>query len=108
MDYNQLVSVANDQKNAIIQEIYQSGLSNEEKEAEASKVAQYYGQFQQDLKDDPDLDIIKILETTQTFAFARYLQGSNRLLKNDSQQANSNGGLGGFAVFCFWLIYFYN
>ena len=96
MDYNQLVSVANDQKNAIIQEIYSSGLSNEEKEAEASKVAQYYGQFQQDLKGDPDLDIIKILETTQTFAFARYLQGSNRLLKDVIQQANSIVRLGGF------------
>ena len=96
MDYNQLVSVANDQKNAIIQEIYQSGLSNEEKESEASKVAQYYGQFQQDLKGDPDLDIIKILETTQTFAFARYLQGSNRLLKDVIQQANSIVRLGGF------------
>ena len=96
MDYNQLVSVANDQKNAIIQEIYSSGLSNEEKESEASKVAQYYGQFQQDLKGDPDLDIIKILETTQTFAFARYLQGSNRLLKDVIQQANSIVRLGGF------------
>ena len=96
MDYNQLVSVANDQKNAIIDEIYQSGLSNEEKEAEAAKVAQYYGQFQQDLRGDPDLDIIKILETTQTFAFARYLQGSNRLLKDVIQQANSIVRLGGF------------
>ena len=96
MDYNQLVSVANDQKNAIIDEIYQSGLSNEEKEAEAAKVAQYYGQFQQDLRGDPDLDIVKILETTQTFAFARYLQGSNRLLKDVIQQANSIVRLGGF------------
>jgi|MDTG01.4.fsa_nt_gb hypothetical protein len=96
MDYNQLVSVANDQKNAIIDEIYQSGLSNEEKEAEAAKVAQYYGQFQQDLRGDPDLDIIKILETTQTFAFARYLQGSNRLLKDVIAQANSIVRLGGF------------
>lgn len=96
MDYNQLVSVANDQKNAIINEIYSSGLSDEEKELEASKVAEYYGQFQQDLRGDPDLDIIKILETTQTFAFARYLQGSNRLLKDVIAQANSIVRLGGF------------
>lgn len=94
-DYNELVSVANDQKNQIIDEIYNSGLSDEEKEAEASKVAQYYGQFQQDLRGDPDLDIIKILETTQTFAFARYLQGSNRLLKDVIAQANSIVRLGG-------------
>lgn len=96
MDYNQLVSVANDQKNAIINEIYSSGLSDEEKELEASKVAEYYGQFQQDLRGDPDLDIIKILETTQTFAFARYLQGSNRLLKDVINQANNIVRLGGF------------
>lgn len=96
MDYNQLVSVANDQKNAIINEIYSSGLSDEEKELEAAKVAEYYGQFQQDLRGDPDLDIIKILETTQTFAFARYLQGSNRLLKDVIAQANSIVRLGGF------------
>jgi competence CoiA-like predicted nuclease len=96
MDYNQLVSVANDQKNAIINEIYSSGLSDQEKELEAAKVAEYYGQFQQDLRGDPDLDIIKILETTQTFAFARYLQGSNRLLKDVIAQANSIVRLGGF------------
>jgi len=96
MDYNQLVAVANDQKNAIINEIYSSGLSDQEKEIEAAKVAEYYGQFQQDLKGDPDLDIIKILETTQTFAFARYLQGSNRLLKDVIAQANSIVRLGGF------------
>ena len=95
LDYNELVSVANDQKNQIINEIYNSGLSDAEKEAEAAKVAQYYGQFQQDLRGDPDLDIIKILETTQTFAFARYLQGSNRLLKDVIAQANSIVRLGG-------------
>jgi len=96
MDYNELVSVANDQKNAIINEIYSSGLSDQEKEMEAAKVAEYYGQFQQDLRGDPDLDIIKILETTQTFAFARYLQGSNWLLKDVIAQANSIVRLGGF------------
>ena len=95
MDYNQLISVANEQKNAVISEIDASNLSDEEKLRERSKVAEYYGQFQQDLSGDPDLDILKILETTQTFAFARYLQGSNRLLKDVIAQANSIVRLGG-------------
>jgi len=95
-DINTLIARANEAKNGVIDDIDNSGMSPDEKAAEKAKVAQFYGQFQQDLRGDPDLDIIKILETTQTFAFARYLQGSNRLLKDVIQQANSIVRLGGF------------
>jgi hypothetical protein len=95
-DINTLIAKANEAKNGVIDDIDNSGMSPDEKAAEKAKVAQFYGQFQQDLRGDPDLDIIKILETTQTFAFARYLQGSNRLLKDVIQQANSIVRLGGF------------
>lgn len=95
-DVNTLIARANEAKNGVVDDIDKSDMSPDEKAAEKAKVAQFYGQFQQDLSGDPDLDILKILETTQTFAFARYLQGSNRLLKDVIQQANSIVRLGGF------------
>jgi hypothetical protein len=95
VDVNSLVSIANSQKNAVIAEINSSDLTDEEKAQSRSQVAQYFGEFQRDLSGDPDLDILKILETTNTFAFARYLQGSNRLLKDVINTARKNVQLGG-------------
>jgi hypothetical protein len=95
VDVNSLVSIANSQKNAVIAEINSSDLTDEEKAQSRSQVAEYFGEFQRDLSGDPDLDILKILETTNTFAFARYLQGSNRLLKDVINTARKNVQLGG-------------
>jgi hypothetical protein len=95
-DVNGLVNETNNMKNAILKDIANSGMSEEEIAAETAKVMEYYADFQTNILNDPDIDIIKILETTQTFAFARYLQGSNRLLKDVIAKSEDIVRLGGF------------
>ena len=95
-DVNGLVNETNNMKNAILKDIANSGMSEEVIAAETAKVMEYYADFQTNILNDPDIDIIKILETTQTFAFARYLQGSNRLLKDVIAKSEDIVRLGGF------------
>ena len=95
-DINGLVNETNNMKNSILKDIANSSASDEEKAEETAKVLKYYTDFQTNVLDDPDIDIIKILETTQTFAFARYLQGSNRLLKDVIAKSEDIVRLGGF------------
>jgi hypothetical protein len=79
----------------IVQTINSSEMTPEDKQEALSNVTSYYTDVKQNIL-DKNLDLINILEAQSTFAFARYLQGSNRLLKDviaESRKVVQLGGL---------------
>ncbi len=64
-----------------IQEINASNMAQEEKNDAIIQLSDYYSEFQDDVL-TKNLNLLKIIEAQRTFSFARYLQGSNRLLKD--------------------------
>jgi len=79
----------------IVQTINASEMTAGDKQEALSNVTSYYTDVKQNIL-DKNLDLINILEAQSTFAFARYLQGSNRLLKDviaESRKVVQLGGL---------------
>ena len=79
----------------IVQTINASDMTSADKQEALSNVTSYYTDVKQNIL-DKNLDLINILEAQSTFAFARYLQGSNRLLKDviaESRKVVQLGGL---------------
>ena len=79
----------------IVQTINSSDMTSADKQEALSNVTSYYTDVKQNIL-DKNLDLINILEAQSTFAFARYLQGSNRLLKDviaESRKVVQLGGL---------------
>lgn len=81
-----------------VQEINASNMAQEDKNDAISQLSGYYSEFQDDVL-TKNLDLLKIIEAQRTFSFARYLQGSNRLLKDviaDSRSVVKVGGGGNY------------
>jgi len=81
-----------------VQEINASNMAQEDKNDAISQLSGYYSEFQDDVL-TKNLDLLKIIEAQRTFSFARYLQGSNRLLKDviaDSRNVVKVGGGGNY------------
>ena len=81
-----------------IQEINASNMAQEDKNDAISQLSGFYSEFQNDVL-TKNLNLLKIIEAQRTFSFARYLQGSNRLLKDviaDSRSVVKVGGLGNY------------
>jgi len=81
-----------------IQEINASSMAQEDKNDAISQLSGFYSEFQNDVL-TKNLNLLKIIEAQRTFSFARYLQGSNRLLKDviaDSRSVVKVGGLGNY------------
>ena len=81
-----------------IQEINASNMAQEEKNDAIIQLSDYYSEFQDDVL-TKNLNLLKIIEAQRTFSFARYLQGSNRLLKDviaDSRSVVKVGGGGNY------------
>ena len=77
-----------------IQEINASNMAQEDKNDAISQLSGFYSEFQNDVL-TKNLNLLKIIEAQRTFSFARYLQGSNRLLKDviaDSRNVVKVGG----------------
>jgi hypothetical protein len=81
-----------------IQEINASNMAQEDKNDAITQLSGYYSEFQDDVL-TKNLNLLKIIEAQRTFSFARYLQGSNRLLKDviaDSRSVVKVGGGGNY------------
>ena len=73
-------------------------MAQEDKNDAISQLSGFYSEFQNDVL-TKNLNLLKIIEAQRTFSFARYLQGSNRLLKDviaDSRSVVKVGGLGNY------------
>ena len=78
--------------------INQSTMSDADKNESIALLSGYYSEFQNDVL-TKNLNLLKIIEAQRTFSFARYLQGSNRLLKDvisDSRSVVKVGGAGNY------------
>ena len=89
-----LLDDVNSSYKTTIDEINASTMSQEDKNEAISQLAGFYSEFQNDVL-TKNLNLLKIIEAQRTFSFARYLQGSNRLLKDviaDSRNVVKVGG----------------